>query len=59
MGQPFDVADELLNKDREVVCPLLRSGDNHDLAIGIDEQGPQHKGSSDPALADSAEGADL
>jgi hypothetical protein len=51
MTQPITFHDQFLNKDGEVIRTLLTCRHNKDLFVFVIPQGPQHKGSSNPALA--------
>ena len=56
MRQPINIKDKLLTEDREVVRPLFRGRDNHDLLVGIVEQNPEYERSSDPGFSNPTKG---
>ena len=59
VGEPGDIEDEFLTEDREVVGPLLRGGDHHDLFVGVFKERPEHKGSRNPGLTNPSETLEL
>ena len=59
MLEPGDGQDQLLKEDRVVVGPLLRSGDTHDLLVGVFVELPEHISCSHIRLSDTTEGLDL
>jgi hypothetical protein len=59
MFEPGDGQNQLLEEDRVVISTLLRSGDTHDLLVGVFVEFPKDISRSHIRLSDTTEGLDL
>jgi hypothetical protein len=50
VGKPFKLKDTLLDKQCEVISPLLTGRHHKDFFVNVIPQCPQHKGSRNPTL---------
>jgi hypothetical protein len=58
-NKPLKLLDTLLAENCKVIGSLLTCGYYKDLFVFVIPQGPQHKGSSNPAFAESTKCLDL